>query len=105
MYDQLCWQLQISYDHDSTIVNCEYHLANIGCESFGSDINPVMDAYKILQVECARMLGKLPEMGSLQEVLRLKEKRPKDVHNLRQELSRIEHEIRNGGTQSAIEKA
>jgi len=105
MYETLCWQLQISSEYDSTIMNSEYQIAKIGCESFDSKIDPLMDAYQILRVECGKMLGTLPEVNSIQEVMRLKEKRRRDLHNLRQELSHVEHEIRNNGAKKAIDKA
>lgn len=105
MFEDLCWQLQISSDNDSTIMNCDYQLANIGCESFDGELGPAADAYKILRVECGKALGTLPEVKSIQEVVRLKEMRRHDIHNLKQELSRLEYEIKNSGSISAVEKA
>lgn len=105
MFEDLCWQLQISSDNDSTIMNCEYQLANIGCESFDGGLETATDAYGILRVECGKALGTLPEVRSIQEVIRLKETRRHDIHNLKQELSRLEYEIRNSGSISAVERA
>ncbi len=105
MYEDLCWQLQISSDNESTIMNCEYQLADIGCDSFSGNVKTATDAYKVLRVECGKALGSLPEVNSIQEVIRLKEKKRHELHSLRQELSRIEYELRNAGTTSAIEKA
>ena len=105
MFEDLCWQLQISSDNDSTIMNCDYQLTNIGCESFDGELGPAADAYKILRVECGKALGTLPEVKSIQEVVRLKEMRRHDIHNLKQELSRLEYEIKNSGSISAVEKA
>lgn len=105
MFEDLCWQLQISSDNDSTIMNCEYQLANIGCESFDGKVESAIDAYKILRVECGKAMGTLPAVNSIQEVVHLKEKRHHDIHNLRQELSRLEYEIKNSGSISAVEKA
>lgn len=105
MFEDLCWQLQISSDNDSTIMNCEYQLASIGCECFDGKVESAIDAYKILRVECGKAIGTLPEVNSIQEVVRLKEKRHHDIHNLRQELSRLEYEIKNSGSISAAEKA
>jgi len=105
MYEDLCWQLQISSDNDATIMNCEYQLANIGCEMLAGDVESIMDAYKILRVECGKILGTLPEVKSIQEALHIKEKRHHDLHNLRQELAHLEYEIRNAGNIAAVEKA
>lgn len=105
MFEDLCWQLQISSDNDSTIMNCEYQLANIGCESSDEELELATDAYRILRVECGKALGTLPEVKSIQEVIRLKETRRHDIHNLKQELSRLEYEIKNSGSINAVEKA
>ncbi len=105
MFEDLCWQLQISSDNDSTIMNCEYQLANIRCESVDGGSASAIDAYKILRVECGKALGTLPEVKSIQDVTRLKEKRHHDIHNLKQELSRLEYEIKNSGSIRAVEKA
>lgn len=105
MYDELSWQLQISSENEATIMNCEYQLANIGCESFTSEVDSAMNAYKILSVECRNAMGTLPEVDSIQEVIQIKEKRKHDLHNLREVLSQLEYEIKNSGSISAIKKA
>ncbi len=105
MYETLCWQLKISSDNDAAILNCEYQLANIGCESFSEDVSQGMEAYKLLRIECGKIIGTLPKVDSIQEIFQLKEKRRQDLHNLRQELSRLEEEIRLGNSEKAIEMA
>ncbi len=80
-------------------------MANIGCDILDGDVEPIMEAYKILRVEYGKIIGTLPEVKSIQEALRIKEKRRHDLHNLRQELSHLEYEIRNAGNIVAIEKA
>jgi len=86
-------------------MNCNYQLADIGCESFLDDIETAMEAYTILKVECGRMIGTLPKVDSLRQVMRIKEERRRDLHNLRQELARLEDEIRNGNSLTATQKA
>ena len=105
MFDELSWQLQISSDNDSAIMNCEYQLASIGYNPSNEEITSAMDAYQILRVECGKAIGTLPEAKNIQDVIHLKEKRHHDIHNLRQELSRLEDEIRNNGSGKAIDKA
>lgn len=105
LYESLCWQLKISSDNDAAIWNCEFQLSNIGCQDYYSDVDNGLEAYRILRMECGKIIGTLPEVNSIQEVIHLKEKRHRDLHNLRQELSRLEYEIRNGNSQKAIEKA
>lgn len=105
LYQSLCWNLKISSEKDAAIWDCEFQLANIGCDSYSSDISYEMEAYNILRVECSKIIGTLPEVNSIQEVIRLKENRRNDLHNLRQELSRLEYEIRNGSSLKAVEKA
>lgn len=111
LYETLCWELQISNDKNAVIYNSEFNLSAIGydcyaeCNDYSKDIQTQMEAYAILKVECGKIIGTLPKVENIQEVLRLKEKRHNDIHNLKQELSRIEYEIRNGSTETAIKKA
>lgn len=105
LYEKLCWELMISSDKDAAIMDCEFLLSNIGCDSYSEDVTQGMEAYNILRVECGKILGTLPKVDNMQEVLRLKEKRHHDIHNLRQELSRLEYEIREGNSLHAAEKA
>lgn len=105
LYESLCWQLEISSKKDAAIIDCDFKLANIGCEEFTKDVTDGMEAYNILRVECGKLIGSLPKIDSIQEVFRLKEKRRNDIHNLKQELSRLEYEIRNGNSKKAIEIA
>lgn len=105
LYDSLSWQLEISSKKDAAIWDCEFQLSKIGCEDYYLDVNNGLEAYKILRVECGNIIGNLPEVDSIQEVLRIKEQRKHDLRNLRQELSRLEYEIRNGSSLKAVEKA
>lgn len=105
LYESLCWQLEISSSKDAAIIDCDFKLANIGCEEYTKDVTDSMEAYNILRVECSKIIGSLPKIDSIQEVFQLKEKRRKDIHNLKQELSRLEYEIRNGNSIKAVEKA
>ena len=105
MYDELSWQLKISSENEATIMNCEYQLASIGCESFTGEVDSAMNAYKLLSVECKNAMGTLPEVNSIQEVIKIKEKRQHDLRNLREVLSQLEYEIKNSGSISAINKA
>lgn len=105
LYESLCWQLEISSKKDAAIIDCDFELANIGCEEYVKDISGSMEAYNILKVECGKIIGELPQINSIQEVFQLKEKRHRDIHNLKQELSGLEYEIRNGNSVKAVEKA
>lgn len=105
LYESLCWQLEISSNKEAAIIDSEFNLANIGCGSITEDVVNSMEAYNILKVECGKIIGELPKMNSIQEVFHLKEKRRHDIHNLKQEISRLEYEIRSGNSNKAIEKA
>lgn len=104
-YEDLSWQLHISSNNDATIINCCYNLADIGCTDFSEKANLAGEAYKVLRVECAKMIGTFPEINSIQEVIQIKEKRHNDLKNLRQELSHLEYEIKNGSSKGAVEMA
>lgn len=105
LYDELCWQLKISNDKNAAIMDCEFQLAKMGYESLSDSVNQSMEAYRLLRVECGKIIGTLPMANSIQEVIQLKERRYNDLHNLRQELSHLEDEIRKGDSAKAIEKA
>lgn len=105
LYESLCWQLEISSKKDAAIIDCDFELANIGCEEYVKDISGSMEEYNILKVECGKIIGELPQINSIQEVFQLKERRHRDIHNLKQELSGLEYEIRNGNSVKAVEKA
>ena len=105
LYESLCWQLEISSKKDAAIIDSEFQLANIGCKSLTDDVSNCMEAYNIIRVECEKLIGELPTINSIQEVFRLKEERHHDIHNLKQELSKLEDEIRSGNSIKAIEKA
>lgn len=62
------------------------------------------DSYQILRLSFEKMVGQLPKLNSLTEVLRLKEKRHRDITRLRSVLSEIEQSLREGRT-AAIHKA
>ena len=38
LYESLCWQLEISSKKDAAIIDCDFELANIGCEEYVKDI-------------------------------------------------------------------
>ncbi|WP_024295839.1 hypothetical protein [Lacrimispora indolis] len=104
LYDSLCWQLMISSDYESAIMNSEFELVKIGCESFTGNIDLSLQAYRILQVECSKLIGTLPEVNTMRDMLKLKETRKNDINNLRRELSYLEQILRDGGTEKTIER-
>ncbi|MBD5530238.1 MAG: hypothetical protein HDR02_17810 [Lachnospiraceae bacterium] len=104
-YDQLCWQLKISSEQDAYIVNSEFQLSKIGCDIYEENINTYMDAYKILKCECANIIGTLPHISSIEEAILLKEKRKKDIMNLREVMGNLENVLRTEGKEKAIIKA
>lgn len=104
-YEHLCWQLKISSEQQSYIVNSEFQLSKIGCDIYEENINTYMDAYKILKCECSQIIGTLPHMDSIEDALSLKEKRKNDIKNLRDVIDNLENTIRNEGREVAIAKA
>lgn len=104
-FEDLSWQLQLSTNYDSTIMNCRYNLANIGCEAFSEKSDLALEAYKILRIEYGKIIGTLPTVSTIQEAIQLRESRRQDLHNLRQELSHLEFEIKNGASKKAIDQA
>lgn len=105
LYESLCWQLKISDEQNAAILNCDFQLAKMGFDEISNKANQSIEAYRILKLECSKIIGSLPTLNSIQEVINLKEQRYNDLHNLKQELSHLEDEIRRGNSQRAIEKA
>lgn len=104
-YDLLCWELKISTEHEAYIVNSEFQLSKIGCDIYEENINTYLDAYKILKCECANIIGTLPHMCSIEDAILLKQKRKKDIKNLREVIDNLENVLRSEGREKAIIKA
>lgn len=105
VYEDLCWELEISLKNDSYIINSEYDLSKIGCDIYSKDINTQHQAYEIIKLECSKTIGNLPHMNNLTDVLTLKEKRKTDIKNLREVLCNLETIIKEQGTENAVIKA
>lgn len=104
-YEQLCWQLKISSEQEAYIVNSEFQLSEIGCDIYEENINTYMDAYKILKCECSNIMETLPHISSIGDAMLLKEKRKKDIRNLREVIDNLENVLRTEGKEKAIIKA
>ena len=104
-YERLCWQLKISAEQDAYIINSEYKLSHIGCDIYEKNISTYMESYRILKCECAKLIGTLPHIESIEEAISLKEKRGHDIKNLREVLDNLENVLKNDGKESAIIKA
>jgi hypothetical protein len=101
--------LDHSHELNAEIFNCPYDIEKIGYglsskESESSD-KTTMEAYRILRVKCKDAIVNLPSFRNLAELIKFKEKRCKDIQNLRHEVSNIEHELRTNGNEKAIETA
>lgn len=105
LYNQLCWQLKISSEQDAYIVNSEFQLSQIGCDIYEKNINTYMEAYKILKCEYANIIGTLPYISSIEEAILLKEKRKRDIMNLREVIGNLENVFRTEGREKAIIEA
>lgn len=69
LYKKLCWLLDISLKNESYILNSEFSLSKIGCDIYTKDITTQLKAYELIKFECSRIIGNLPHMGSLNDVL------------------------------------
>lgn len=105
MYEELCWELDISLKNNSYIINSKYELSKIGCDIYSKDIKTQHKAYEIIKLECSKTIGNLPHMNNLTDVLTLKEKRKTDIKNLREVLNNLETVIKEQGTEKAVIKA
>ena len=105
IYYRLCLQLKISSENESFIVNSEFQLSKIGCEIYEENINTYMEAYKIIKCECANIIGALPHMDNIQDVILLKKERKNDIKNLQEVIGNLENVLRTEGREQAILKA
>lgn len=94
--------LDYANSRNANIINCEYQLAKIGCEN--TDISNMLTNYATIRLECKNIIGTLPRMNSLKDVLELKDKRHKEIFKLRQVLTEFENTVRHSGKRAAIEK-
>ena len=101
-YEYLNMLLDIVNNHNANLINCEYPLAKIGCETF--DISHMLNNYATVRIECKDIINMLPKPESLIDVIKLKEKKRKEIHKLQQVLSEFEHTVRYSGKAEAIEK-
>lgn len=85
LFSDLCWQLNVSADHNAYIINSDYDLS-----SFRDDNNRQSEAYRILKVSYNETIGKLPGFNSLQEVFSLKQTKKKELRQLRMEIDNLE---------------
>lgn len=113
LWTYLCGEIQYEYEYlnmlldyansrNANIINCEYQLAKIGCEN--TDISNMLTNYATIRLECKNIIGTLPRMNSLKDVLELKDKRHKEIFKLRQVLTEFENTVRHSGKRAAIEK-
>jgi len=99
-YEYINMLLDYANERNANIVNCEYQLAKIGCENM--DISSMVKNYATIRVECKNIIGTLPKLNSLQEVLELKSNNHKSIVRLRQVLSEFEDTLRHSGGDNAI---
>ena len=99
-YEYLNMLLDLSNERSANIVNCEYQLAKIGCSD--SDMSIMLDNYATIKVECKNMIGALPKLNSLLEVIDFKNKKRKEIARLRNVLSEFEDIVRTSGRDVAI---
>lgn len=69
-----------------------------------SETRSIMNSYKLLRLSYQQLIGSLPALNSLDDVLRLKETKRKDIERLRLVVNEMEQLLRNGEIQ-AIQQA
>lgn len=103
-YHILCWQLKLSSENDAFIVDSEFDISKIGYE-LTDDKNSDMNVYNILRCEYSKLIGELPKINNMNDILKLKKERKSDIKNLRDEISNLQEIITKEGTEKAIERA
>ncbi len=99
--------LERSILNNAVLMQSEFKLDNANLSKMIESITTtksIGDSYQILRISFEKTIGQLPKLNSLTEVLRLKEKRHRDITRLRSVLNEIEQSLREGRT-AAINKA
>ena len=113
IYDELFSEVAYEYEYlnmlldyanirNANIVNCDFQLAKIGCGN--ADVSNMIKNYTNIRIECKKVIGELPHLTSLQDVITLKEKRGSDITRLRRVLGEFEETIRSAGKEQAMRK-
>ena len=96
---RLMTMLELSVLKNAVLVQSEFSMRGLDLDSGvwqKADRQRLMDSYQILRLSFERLIGTLPRLHSLEDVLRLKDKRRRDIRRLRSVLNNIEHELREG---------
>lgn len=99
--------LESSVLNNAVLVQNEFRMNGLELDSGvwqKADRDRLMDSYQILRLSVEALIGTLPRLQSLEDVLRLKDKRQRDIQRLRSVLNEIEHALREGKRQ-ALNKA
>jgi len=101
-YEKLNMLLDYANERNAVIMNCEYSLDKIGCYDY--DSSSLISNYATIKAECKDIIGKLPEVTTLHELIDLKESKRNAIYRLRSVLNEFEDTLRNSGKESAIKK-
>ncbi len=91
--------LDYSVEDEAVLMQSTYGMGNREPESSileGKQMKRLTDAYQILRISIESLIGKLPRVETISDVIRLKDKKGKDITRLREVLSGIELNLRDG---------
>lgn len=91
--------LEYSVTMDAVLLQRAYPLPAAACPGVGPENmneSQLLKSYQILRVSMEQAIGSLPALDSIDDVLRLKEKRQRDIVRLRSVLNEIEDALRHG---------
>ncbi len=107
MAGKLMILLELSVTRNAVLTQSEFNLSGV---DLGGEVSKrklgdkFMDSYQILRVSYERLIGTLPKLDSIKQVLQTKEKRARDIRRLRLVINEIEDDLRTGRRQ-ALKKA
>jgi len=107
LLNRLMTMLELSVTKNAVLMQNEFSVSGLRTEDsplHGMEGDGLVNSYRILGVACEQIIGTLPKLESIDQVLNLKEKRMADIHRLRTALGRIEEALREGQPR-AFEKA
>lgn len=89
--------LDTSVDHNGVLLQNEFPMNALDALDYDVPAyDSALTSYRILRVSFEKMIHELPQLDSVDEVLRLKDKRASDVARLKEVVAGVEYALRDG---------
>lgn len=96
---ELMTMLELSVKNNAILMQSDFCLENLESDYgtfVGNEVTNLLEGYQILRISLEESIGTLPHLKTIDDVLRLKEKKSRDIKRLRCVLSEITNDLRSG---------